>query len=268
MAPGDGSRRDRDRERAAEALNRYWDDLVRGRGATRVDRPPPDDVDPTLATAIHRLHGLDETPAPDAAFGARLWQGLVSPVLAGRGAGQPPAEVPAPGGSQPLRLVRPTGGWSFGRLATAAALVLAVLGGTGGGRGLIPALPGGSPTVSAGEPAPTTVVPDHPWPVATPTPGTSGSTSLNSTRAGDVMSNKRDATRSCAARRSCLRQVELCVFARVGRAAGDDPRRASCPGGVPLGVVVRLERPLAVGARHGDALRAAAAVAAPASCIW
>ena len=189
MAPDDGACGDRDQERAAEALNGFWDDLVRGQGATRVDRSPPDSVDPTLATAVRRLHGLDETPAPDAEFPARLWQGLVSPSLAGQGAGQPPAEVPAPGGSQPLRLLHPTDGWSFGRLATAAALILAVLGGTGGGRGLIPAFPGGSPTVSVGEPAPTAAVPDHPRPLATPSSDTAGSASAHSTSGVDVMSS-------------------------------------------------------------------------------
>lgn len=47
-------------------LGRYWDDVVGGRPAA------PDDLDPTLAETVQRLHARDDAPGADAAFATQL----------------------------------------------------------------------------------------------------------------------------------------------------------------------------------------------------
>lgn len=54
------------------SLNDYWDAVVEGKAA------PSGTIDEAAEATIHYLHTHDETPMPDAAFAARLWQELMS----------------------------------------------------------------------------------------------------------------------------------------------------------------------------------------------
>lgn len=157
MAKDEIADRGRERDRADE-LNRWWDALVLGGAVDPDERPPVASAgaDPALAVALRRLHALDDAPLPESAFGARLWQGLVAPVPAREEPASSLVEASNRRVAPPLRVVHPLGGGALGRMA-AAAIVLAVLGGSLGGRGLIPTLTGGSPTVSAHEVSPTVV---------------------------------------------------------------------------------------------------------------
>ena len=51
---------------AITPLGRYWDEFQGGRPAG------PNDLDPTLAETVHRLHARDDAPGADAAFAIRL----------------------------------------------------------------------------------------------------------------------------------------------------------------------------------------------------
>lgn len=54
-----------------DPLVRYWDDVVRDRPALPVD------LDPALTDPIHRVHALDDAPAPDRLFVNALWEELM-----------------------------------------------------------------------------------------------------------------------------------------------------------------------------------------------
>jgi len=137
--------------------------------------PFPDRV-PALADAVRRLHARDDAPAPDPAFAARLRRDLFPPgVAATQAASASPADdattpTPAPlvPGGRVLPFLHPIARRPLAELV-AAALLLAVLGGSLGGRGLLPNLGGGSPPTVAAHAA---AVPTFPALscVASPTP--------------------------------------------------------------------------------------------------
>jgi mannose-6-phosphate isomerase-like protein (cupin superfamily) len=119
-----------DRDHPPEREDRYWDTAVRG-------EPPDVAIDPALAEAIARVHELDDAPAPDPSFVARLEDALVHPVvLAGSGGA---ARMPGPNGTaaslpprSPALRIGPSDGatgrasrrrWALAQLATAALLV-------------------------------------------------------------------------------------------------------------------------------------------------
>ena len=139
---------DAERPDAAEALDRFWDGLLRA-PAVHPGGPPPlaDGLDPTLAEAVRRLHADDDAPAPDAGFAVRLWQELV--------AATPVAPEPTPGPPRrdrsALGFVASPGGRGrlLVELAVAAALVVAIFGGGLGQSDFVPGLGQGSPTASA-----------------------------------------------------------------------------------------------------------------------
>ena len=114
------------------------------------------DIAPGLAAAVRRLHARDDAPAPDPAFALRLRRDLMPPaalpVDAASAADADPASVPAPAsldrGGRVLPLLPPLARRPLLELV-AAALLLAVLGGSFGGRALLPGLDPGSPTVAA-----------------------------------------------------------------------------------------------------------------------
>jgi outer membrane protein assembly factor BamB len=69
-----------------QALERFWDGLVRG------ETTPSDDLDPGMEAIARRVHALDTQPAPDPAFRRQLWEDLMNaPSSAGTIA------LPAPG---------------------------------------------------------------------------------------------------------------------------------------------------------------------------
>ncbi len=150
---------------AAERLNRYWDDLLRDR-AVHPGGPaaPAAGLDLDLAAAVRRLHALDDAPAPDPVLAARLWPALVSPAADAPATGDP---TPVTAGAHALRLVHPALGRPLVELI-AAALLLAVLGGSLGGRGGFPSLSGPVPTASAQETTATAVAATACLPSPTP----------------------------------------------------------------------------------------------------
>lgn len=123
---------------AIERFARYWDAFAAG--ATN----EPDLADPTLAATVSRLHALDNLPDIDPSFQRRLEGSLLGPNVAadvlpgttplpvgdhdlhtslnGRAVAQP-WRVRAPGAPSPMRR-----GWSLAQLATAALLLLTLLG--------------------------------------------------------------------------------------------------------------------------------------------
>lgn len=148
----------------AEALDRYWDGLVRGGGvhpgglAAEDVRPAPR-VDAGWTTALRQLHARDDAPAPAPAFAARLRRDLfgagAAASAASAGWADSVAAEPrvAAGGARSLGLVHPVLGWrSAGRAvaAVAAAIALALIGGLDPDR-LVPGLIGSTPTVAAEE---------------------------------------------------------------------------------------------------------------------
>ena len=141
------------------------------------DLVPGRDIAPGLAAAVRRLHARDDAPAPDPAFALRLRRDLISlaalPVDAASAAHAKPASVAAPAplgrGGQVLSLLPPLARRPLRELV-AAALLLAVVGGSFGGRGLLPGLVPGSPTVAA-QAAPAS--PPRPSCPASPTPNAS-----------------------------------------------------------------------------------------------
>lgn len=64
---------DRDDRPQADAIDRYWDEVFRGRPAGAA----PDALDPDLAATVRRLRALDAAPAADPGFAARLWADLI-----------------------------------------------------------------------------------------------------------------------------------------------------------------------------------------------
>ncbi|HEY7030473.1 MAG TPA: hypothetical protein VH482_04050 [Thermomicrobiales bacterium] len=113
--------------------DRYWDAAVRG-------EPPDVAIDPALAEAIARVHQLDDAPAPDPVFVARLEDALVhGVVLTGAGGAPRPNGIATP---LPLRSPAPhphpngvaTGHasrrrWVLAQLATAALLLVTLAAG-------------------------------------------------------------------------------------------------------------------------------------------
>ncbi len=149
---------------AAEALNRRWDEVVRGGdldpvhpGGLPGDRSRHVLTDGALANqealarAIRRLHALDDAPPPAPAFAARLGRELgIDPAVIAPEAPTAPARV---GHGRRLGLIEAGGWWPVAELA--AVLVLAILGGRLLGDDIVPWSTGSSPTVAAA-PGPTT----------------------------------------------------------------------------------------------------------------
>ena len=112
---------------AADRLDRYWDEVVRGRavhpGGPNADGP--EGLDPRLALAVRRLHAEDDAPAPDAGFAARLRTALGLAAEA-----TPPALTSTVNTARAGRLrVLPGDGVPLAQVAAAAAIALAILGG-------------------------------------------------------------------------------------------------------------------------------------------
>ncbi len=64
---------DREERRAVDALNRYWEGLLRDE---HVPSPPPDAA---LGETVRRVHALPDAPGPDPSFVARLEEELMRP---------------------------------------------------------------------------------------------------------------------------------------------------------------------------------------------
>lgn len=144
--------------REAEALDRYWDGLVRGGGVHpgglegEADGPSVG-FDAGLAAAVGHLHAGDEAPAPSPAFATRLRRDLFGARVAEPGGTVAAMPGAGAGVGRSLGLVHPLLGWrSAGRAvaAVAAAIVLALVGGVDPHR-LVPGLIGPTPTVAAEE---------------------------------------------------------------------------------------------------------------------
>ncbi|MEA2595606.1 MAG: hypothetical protein QOF01_2075 [Thermomicrobiales bacterium] len=119
-----------------EREDRYWDAAVRG-------EPPDVAIDPALAEAIARVHDLDDAPAPDPAFVARLEDALVhSVVLASSGVTTrthgPNGTAAPPPLRQPALRLRAIGvatdratrrRWTLAQFATAALLIVTLAAG-------------------------------------------------------------------------------------------------------------------------------------------
>jgi hypothetical protein len=113
-----------------DELRRFWDEVARGAPADRGG------LDPELADAVLWLHAHAAVPPPDPAYATRLREALmratsaplplaVPPAGPGRnGRTAPPAPRAVPGPSPAPREASP-----FTRLATAALLLLVVVGG-------------------------------------------------------------------------------------------------------------------------------------------
>lgn len=103
-----------------DRVNAAWDALVAG-------APEPESaLDPTLAATLRTLHALDDAPAPEAAFADRLWQ-QIGP-LAGQGAVADGLSGGAARRWHRLPLASPSRWWPLAGLATAAVLVVGLLG--------------------------------------------------------------------------------------------------------------------------------------------
>lgn len=136
----------------AEALHRFWDELVRPDavhpGGVLL---PETGLEPALAVAVRRLHAAADAPAVSAAFADRLRRDLFA-----EGAADPRrrgGRAEAPG--RVLRFVSPVvGPWSWRRAvaqaAMAAVLLAALLGGPDP-HSWVPGLAGPTPTVAAEE---------------------------------------------------------------------------------------------------------------------
>jgi hypothetical protein len=135
---------------AADHLNHYWDALLRDGPVHPGGSPlPPNGLDPILAVAVQRVHALDDTPPPAPDFAAGLWTRLVATAGTERAESLAPV-VPTAGGAHQLRFLHPIAGRPLVELI-AAAILLAVLGGSLGGPGLFPRLTSASPTAAAAE---------------------------------------------------------------------------------------------------------------------
>lgn len=161
---------------AAERLNRIWDALPRGGEDGRDGNVHPggrtapwsDDPVAALGEAVRLLHARDDAPAPVPTYAARLWRDLLSP------AGTAPATEAAPvaAGPRSLAFLHPGARRSVLEVV-AAALFLAVLGGSAGGGGFLPGLRSDSPTVAARDAAatpPGRACPASPTPALAATP--------------------------------------------------------------------------------------------------
>jgi mannose-6-phosphate isomerase-like protein (cupin superfamily) len=124
---------------AIEQFARYWDAAAAGAS------DEPDLADPTLAATVSRLYALEELPDIDPAFQSRLEARLLGTSVATVGL---PGTIPLPMAghdlhtshngrtdAQPWRVRAPAStrpirpGWSLAQLATAALLLLTLLGG-------------------------------------------------------------------------------------------------------------------------------------------
>jgi quercetin dioxygenase-like cupin family protein len=117
-----------DRVHDEERLDGFWNELVAGKPA------PATDLDPSLIDVVRRFHRSTDVPGPDAAFVDRLMEELMETTV-------PAAPVPRlpsipPNGrvarprtrwSSPVRPAAPRG-WLVTQLATAALLLLTLLG--------------------------------------------------------------------------------------------------------------------------------------------
>lgn len=124
---------------AADELGRSWDALVRSGSV------PDGEVDPAQAEALRRFHGLGTAPVPEGAR-ARVWRNVLAEV---DGPQRPPRDVPLPptlpgrlrptigpngrtaaiGAERPSRrLPSGRGSWALAQPATAALLVLTLVG--------------------------------------------------------------------------------------------------------------------------------------------
>jgi hypothetical protein len=102
----------------------YWDALVLG------EPPPISSVDPVVAMTIQRIHALDDTPLPDAAFAARLEYELLQSDLpsSSASAAVTPATPAAYGvASEPTGWPSDSGRRAVMNLAAMAALVAIVV---------------------------------------------------------------------------------------------------------------------------------------------
>jgi hypothetical protein len=117
--------RDRDDLPLELALDRHWDEIVRGEPAGSPEHPLDPALDPGLAATVRRVHELDEAPPADPAFAARLWEDLM------HAQGAVPAPRPRPFRDRPPAAA-PAAPPHPGRRALAwfatAALVLLTLG--------------------------------------------------------------------------------------------------------------------------------------------
>ena len=137
-----------DGENAAERLNHYWDTFLRDRTVHPGGPPssPGNGLEPDLAAAVSHLHARDDTPAPAPEFAARLWRRLVPPTAEPLPA--PVAPVTRRAGHLPF--LHPAAGRPLIELL-AAALILALVGGSLGRSALFPHSTAASPTVSVQE---------------------------------------------------------------------------------------------------------------------
>lgn len=143
-------------EHGADALDHYWDDLVRPRGVhlgglSDARLPNSTIVDPALEAAVRRLYAADDAPPPSAEFSVRLRRDLVGAGAAEPGsaaAASPRPEVVAP---RSLGVVHARLGRrdvARAALAVAAAIGLALVEGRDLDR-LLPGLHGATPTIAA-----------------------------------------------------------------------------------------------------------------------
>ena len=109
---------------AADRLDRYWDELVRGR-AVHPGGFDDHGLDPRLAHAVRRLHAGDDAPAPAPDFAERL-----RTVLGLAAGAAPPVVVSRIEGERAgCRRVLPGIGLPLAQIAAAAVIALAILGG-------------------------------------------------------------------------------------------------------------------------------------------
>ena len=137
----------RDGEAAADALNEYWDALVRP-GSDVTLASLVESVDPGLSEAVRRVSARDDTPSPSPRFVAGLWSDLLAPRRPEpvRQPRRPPPAQRAPI-ERVARSRRP-----LVELVVAAILVVAFAGGLTDGL-LPPPFVSGSPTAFAHEAA-------------------------------------------------------------------------------------------------------------------
>ena len=116
--------------RVGDALEQAWDAVRRG-------EPPPADLDAGLVETLRAMQARDQVPPPDPTFIAELREALMtgprSPAVSPGGGRHLPNGRPAPSpwpmttATMPRSL--PPRGWRVGQFATAALVLLTVVGG-------------------------------------------------------------------------------------------------------------------------------------------